>query len=83
MTHELKIWRQYFEPILSGEKTFEYRKNDRDFKVGDFLLLREYFPKTDSYSGREVLVKVIYVLPVGEYVIMSIAKQTTLFNAHR
>ncbi|WP_444812245.1 DUF3850 domain-containing protein, partial [Streptococcus canis] len=36
---------EYFEAIMDGTKTFECRYNDRDFKVGDELLLREYDPK--------------------------------------
>lgn len=30
--HYLKIWPDYFDLIYRGEKTFELRKNDRDFK---------------------------------------------------
>ncbi|VEF93151.1 Domain of Uncharacterised Function with PDB structure [Streptococcus pseudoporcinus] len=43
--HMLKCYPEYFEAIMDGTKTFEYRYNDRDFKVGDELLLREYDPK--------------------------------------
>ena len=35
MKHQLKIEQQYFIHILEGKKTFEIRKNDRDFQVGD------------------------------------------------
>ena len=31
MVHELKTWIEYFELVMSGEKPFELRKNDRDF----------------------------------------------------
>ncbi|MCH7799049.1 MAG: DUF3850 domain-containing protein [Planctomycetes bacterium] len=41
----LKIWPQYYQPIVTGEKKFERRKNDRDYQVGDQLLLREWDPK--------------------------------------
>ena len=37
---ELKILPEYFEAVKSGKKTFELRKNDRDFCVGDILILR-------------------------------------------
>lgn len=42
--HELKTWPQYFERLLSGEKTFEVRKDDRGFQAGDLLVLREWSP---------------------------------------
>jgi hypothetical protein len=43
-THYLKTWPEYFQAIKSGEKKAELRLNDRDFKVGDELVLQEYDP---------------------------------------
>lgn len=57
--HELKIKPVYFEAVKEGIKTFELRKDDRNFKVGDILLLREWEHK---YSGRKIKKKVIYIL---------------------
>lgn len=37
MNHILKIKEIYYNHILSGEKTWELRRNDRDFKIGDTL----------------------------------------------
>ena len=78
MTHELKTWTEYFWDVKKGLKTFEYRWNDRDFKIGDTLLLREFDPYTGLYSGRVLSVLVTYLLkgpsfniPEG-YCIMSI-----------
>lgn len=60
MIHELKIAPEYFEKVVSKEKSFEIRYNDRNFQVGDILKLMEY---TDgSYTGRFVYVKVTYIL---------------------
>ncbi|CAL8476445.1 protein of unknown function (plasmid) [Caballeronia sp. S22] len=39
--HELKTDHEPFAAILSGEKTHEIRYDDRGFKVGDTLVLRE------------------------------------------
>jgi hypothetical protein len=62
MTHELKTWPPYFGQVLSGEKTFEVRKNDRDYKVGDELHLREWDPSLEEYSGRELRRTITFVL---------------------
>ena len=35
--HELKIKRTYHDDVIAGRKTFEIRKNDRDFQVGDLV----------------------------------------------
>ena len=51
---EKKIWPEYFEKILSGEKTYEFRLNDFDCETGDVLVLKEWNPKTGEYTGRKV-----------------------------
>ena len=35
--HTLKIKNEYWTEVYEGAKTFELRKNDRDFKVGDII----------------------------------------------
>jgi hypothetical protein len=62
MTHDLKTVQPYFERAKSGEKPFEFRKNDRDFQTGDFVYLREYDPKENIYSGDVVCGTITYVL---------------------
>lgn len=37
--HKLKIHHQYIYYIMKGIKTFEIRKNDRNFKIGDQFTL--------------------------------------------
>ncbi|MCB2406346.1 ASCH/PUA domain-containing protein [Hymenobacter lucidus] len=66
-THELKIWPACFAAVESGAKPFDVRQNDRNFQVGDVLLLREYEPETEQYSGQTVLRAVSYVLLGGSF----------------
>jgi hypothetical protein len=75
--HRLKTWPEYLKAVLSGKKTFEIRKNDRDFRVNDLLLLQEYNPKTVKNTGRELLVEVTYITDFGQpdnQVVMSIVR---------
>ena len=66
MVHELKTWRKYFSLVKSGEKPFELRKNDRGFLAGHELLLREYNPLTQSYTGQILRRKITCVLEGSE-----------------
>ena len=65
--HELKTWPQYFAEIYCSLKMFEVRKSDRDFKVGDLLVLREYDPVIQEYTGRIIPVCITYILPGGQF----------------
>ncbi len=66
MVHELKTWEEYYRLVESGEKPFELRKNDRGFLVDHELLLREYNPNTQSYTGRKLRRKITYILQGSE-----------------
>lgn len=82
--HDLKCLPDYFEAVISGAKTHETRKDDRGFKVGDILRLREWsdtrWHRSDGYSGRVEERRVSYIAhpsphtPIPEgYVVMSLA----------
>ena len=61
LVHELKTWPEFFKSVANGDKTFEIRRDDRDFRVGDILFLREWDPVTSSYSGRELHRQIKYM----------------------
>lgn len=50
--HRLKVYPQEFNELLNGMKHFEFRINDRDFQLFDFLVLEEWNPETICYTGR-------------------------------
>ena len=61
-THRLKTVQPYFERCWQQSKTFEVRKNDRDFQKGDTVYLQEYDAETNLYSGKEIRGTILYVL---------------------
>jgi hypothetical protein len=65
--HDLKTLPKYFEAVITGEKTFEVRLDDRNFQVGDVLHLREY-DNANGYTGRHKFYNVTYILSDTEYV---------------
>lgn len=68
MTHHLKILPQYYRAVLEGRKTFEVRKNDRNYFVGDFVKLQEFDPDyPGGYTGREWRGVITYTLDDEHY----------------
>lgn len=61
-THHLKCWPQYFQAVKIGAKTFEVRKNDRDYQVDDEIHLREWSQDKQEYTGDDLWFVVSYVL---------------------
>lgn len=60
MEHSLKTLQPYFNDVKSGSKTFEIRKNDRNFEIGDTILLQEYHD--GGYTGAVIRRIITYVL---------------------
>ena len=60
--HYLKTVQPFFSEVKKGTKTFEHRINDRDFQVGDEVILQEYDLTTYSFSGQEIKGTITYVL---------------------
>ena len=67
MIHELKIWPYYFCCVRNESKKFEVRKNDRYFKQGDTLHLKEWDSEKEEYTGRSLLARVDSVLGGGQF----------------
>lgn len=65
--HKLKTLKPFFNDVLSGIKSFEVRRYDKDFKIGDILFLSELENK-NLYSGRSVAVRITYIMTDSEYV---------------
>ena len=52
--HELKCVPESFQAIYWGDKTADFRRNDRDYQVGDILILRAWDTETRDYVSPEV-----------------------------
>lgn len=61
-THRLKTWPSYYRSVETGAKTFELRRDDRHFEVGDTLVLQEWSPLSERYTGRELTRVVTFIL---------------------
>lgn len=66
--HELKLVQPYYNAVSEGRKTFEVRQNDRDFTEGDRVILYEYIPEVQAYTGRNIVREITYILDDPAYV---------------
>lgn len=60
--HRLKTWPQYLSAVITGEKKFELRKDDRKFEEGDYLILEGWNPDIGQYTNATVILEVVYIL---------------------
>lgn len=79
MKHELKIHQKHYKDVLLGLKKIEIRLNDRNYQERDLLILNEWDPKTERYTGSQVIRKVDYIVSDvpglnPDYVIMQLSK---------
>lgn len=58
--HYIRLAASYFDDVAAGVKTFELRKNDREYKTGDVLEMSEF--KDGRNTGRMIRCKVTYML---------------------
>lgn len=85
-THYLKTVNPYFNAVWMKLKTFELRKNNRNFKVGDTVVLMEYDNVGKTFTANQVIVVITYILHKfndalnEEYVIFSFKEVGRNFN---
>lgn len=74
--HYLKTWPEPFRAVVAGIKRADFRLNDRDYHVGDTIVLEEFEPDNCGYTGKQHTVTITHIqdgfgIPDG-YVMLSI-----------
>lgn len=60
-THHVKSWPELFAAADAGDKLHDVRDlRERDYKVGDQLVLEEYSPER-GYTGRQAFFRITYI----------------------
>lgn len=59
--HYVKSWAHFFDAIKDGKKLHDLRKLDRDYNVGDILVLQRYDNINGNYTGEEIEVEITYI----------------------
>lgn len=66
MKHELKSFPEFFQAAWVHDKTFEIRNNDRGFQERDDIVLVEWDPADEEYTGRSIEGVITYVTAFGQ-----------------
>ena len=64
--HKLKIKSEHFSAVINKTKTAEIRYNDRNYQVGDILILNE-IDENGNFTGKNCAVIVTHVLDDNQY----------------
>ena len=78
--HRIKCWPEQFQALADGRKHHEVRRNDRNYQVGDTLILEEFIlddpDRVDvggrlinlgHYTGRRLHREVTWVTQAGTF----------------
>lgn len=60
VTHQIKLEAEFFDDAAAGRKSFELRKNDRNYKEGDVLEMEEV--KDGTKTGRKCSKRIVYMM---------------------
>lgn len=77
--HELKLRREYFVEVKAGRKTAELRVDDRDFRIGDTLVLREWGPHV-GYTGKHLVREITHITRCGHWIEAEAAKEWVILH---
>lgn len=68
-SHRLKISPKFFDAVANGVKTFEVRKADRDYKIGDTINLGEWIQETweKGSFNRNCKLVITYILTHDQF----------------
>ena len=61
-----RTWKDAFEKIAQGEKTFDARLANFECNIGDTLILEEYDPVAKKYTGRKLEKKITFILDTNK-----------------
>ncbi len=63
--HVVKSHPDSFAAVLRGDKKHEVRRADRDYKVGDRLLISEWLQQSQEFTGFTYEAMISFITPPG------------------
>lgn len=80
--HVVKCWPDSFESIANGFKTADLRQDDRNYREGDDIVMREFRPQgialASRYTGRELRVCITHTLSHEELQALGLVSDAAL-----
>ena len=68
--HRIKLDVAYYDEVIGGRKTFEVRKNDRDYQVGDLIqfIPADHGITLPDHGGEKPIFIITYILSSSDFV---------------
>lgn len=63
-THTVRCWSDVFPSIMSRDRQFDIRRNDREYAVGDLIEFQEWDDRRQMMTGRVARRYITYVMDV-------------------
>lgn len=60
--HNVKCDEPYFSSVLAGKKSFELRKDDRNYQVGDYFCLQRTESGKITDAAENIMAEIVYKL---------------------
>ena len=81
--HNVKLEGEYFKRVVSGEKNYEIRLNDRDYKQGDIIVLHELCVRAVELTGKRIIKEIGFITGYEQkegYIVMALLNLTNKGN---
>lgn len=67
MIHALKCEERFYDMTINNEKNYEIRFNDRNFAVGDIIVLYEWNSEKKEYTGRSTAYHIKSIVSADDF----------------
>lgn len=78
--HELKVWAEYFGQVKRLEKTSELRLDDRNYMIGDILILKEWQKRKKQFTGEQVKRRVTQITRLAHWFPEDVVKEWVILH---
>jgi hypothetical protein len=66
--HVIKIKKEHLKSVINGSKKAELRYDDRNYQVGQIVLMKEWMPTKKRFTGKGTHVRITHIIQCGHFI---------------